>query len=83
MRSNWIRCGTVVIVFAATPAAAMQQQGTQTRRQPQFENQHVRLWKSIVLPNQPLALHRSRSRPHDRCPERGRRTQDCQSHGQF
>ncbi|MGB2715563.1 MAG: hypothetical protein WBC51_15380 [Vicinamibacterales bacterium] len=58
MRSNWIRCGTVAIVFAATAAAAMQQQGAQTRREPQFENQHVRVWKSIILPNQPLALHR-------------------------
>jgi hypothetical protein len=29
-----------------------------TRREPQFENEHVRVWKSIILPNQPLALHR-------------------------
>jgi beta-alanine degradation protein BauB len=29
-----------------------------TRREPQFENEHVRVWKSIIMPNQPLALHR-------------------------
>jgi hypothetical protein len=34
-----------------------QGQGT-TRREPQFENEHMRVWKSIILPNQPLALHR-------------------------
>ena len=29
-----------------------------SRREPQFENEHVRAWKSIVMPNQPLVLHR-------------------------
>ena len=29
-----------------------------TRRVPQFENQHVEVWKSIIVPNQPLAMHR-------------------------
>jgi hypothetical protein len=37
--------------------AAQQAQST-TRREPQFENEHVRVWKSIILPKQPLALHR-------------------------
>jgi hypothetical protein len=41
--------------------ALQQQPSSQTRREPQFENDHVRVWKSIILPNQPLALHR-----HDR-----------------
>jgi hypothetical protein len=35
---------------------ALQQQ--QTRREPQFENEHVKVWKSIIYPNQPLRLHR-------------------------
>ena len=38
--------------------ALHQQPSSQTRREPQFENDHVRVWKSIILPNQPLALHR-------------------------
>ncbi len=29
-----------------------------TRRVPQFENQEVEVWKSIILPNQPLSMHR-------------------------
>lgn len=43
-------------VFAAGVAVG-QQQGT-SRREPQFENSEVRVWKSIIFPNQPLALHR-------------------------
>ena len=35
-----------------------QQTQTGTRREPQFENEHVKVWKSIIMPNQPLALHR-------------------------
>lgn len=31
---------------------------TTTRRVPQFENQVVEVWKSIILPNQPLSMHR-------------------------
>lgn len=37
--------------------ARQQSQGT-TRREPQFDNEHLRVWKSIIMPNQPLALHR-------------------------
>jgi hypothetical protein len=35
-----------------------QQQVQATRREPQFENEHVRAWKSIIMPNQPLNQHR-------------------------
>jgi hypothetical protein len=46
-------------VFAAGVAVgALQQQASSTRREPQFENEHVKVWKSIIMPNQPLALHR-------------------------
>jgi quercetin dioxygenase-like cupin family protein len=31
---------------------------TGTRRIPQFENDRVRVWKSIIEPKQPLTLHR-------------------------
>ena len=33
-------------------------QEQRTRREPQFDNEHVKVWKSIILPNQPLRLHR-------------------------
>ena len=29
-----------------------------TKRIPQFENGHVKVWKSLILPNQPLPPHR-------------------------
>ena len=29
-----------------------------SRREPQLENEHVRVWKSIIMPKQPLTLHR-------------------------
>ncbi len=35
-----------------------QQQSPQTRREPQFENEQLKVWKSIILPNQPLTQHR-------------------------
>lgn len=47
------------VVFAAgIGVGALQQQAGGTRREPQFDNDHVRVWKSIIMPNQPLALHR-------------------------
>lgn len=37
---------------------AQQQTPSATRREPQFENDHVRAWKSIIMPKQPLTQHR-------------------------
>ncbi len=45
-----------VLGVAATLAAQTAQSGT--RREPQFENEHVRVWKSIIMPKQPLTMHR-------------------------
>ena len=44
------------LAFAAGFAVA--QTMTQTGREPQFENSEVKVWKSLVLPNSPLPLHR-------------------------
>jgi hypothetical protein len=51
-----VLCG----MFAAVAgiAAVQQTPASQTRREPQFENDNVRVWKSIIMPNQPLSLHR-------------------------
>jgi hypothetical protein len=49
------------VVFAGAllmSMAFLPQQQPQTRREPQFENAQVRVWKSVILPNQPLNLHR-------------------------
>lgn len=48
--------GVVATVFAA--GVAVGQQNNSSRREPQFENSEVQVWKSIIAPNQPLALHR-------------------------
>lgn len=59
MRSKLMMSGIMVVVFAAgVVMGALQQKPGGTRREPQFENEHVAVWKSIILPNQPLALHR-------------------------
>jgi quercetin dioxygenase-like cupin family protein len=44
----------------AAPGAATQTptQEQVTRRVPQFENDQVEVWKSIILPGQPLSMHR-------------------------
>src|ERR687897_3627349 len=56
---NVTTAAAFAVVFAAGVAVgAWKQQTPQTRREPQFENEHVRVWKSIIMPNQPLALHR-------------------------
>ena len=59
MKLKSMPCTVLVIVFAlGMVAGRAQQQPQQTRREPQFENAHVRVWKSIILPNQPLNVHR-------------------------
>src|SRR5688572_33043475 len=37
---------------------ARQQVPGATRREPQFENEHMRVWKFIIMPKQPLTQHR-------------------------
>lgn len=57
MKLKWIASfGVWVSVFAA--GIAVGQQANASRREPQFENGEVQVWKSIVMPSQPLALHR-------------------------
>ena len=57
MRLKWI-ASTAVIATVFAAGVAVGQQGTASRREPQFENSEVMVWKSIVMPKQPLALHR-------------------------
>ena len=48
-----------ILSFAAGAGAMWaQQQQPGSRREPQFENAQVTVWKSIVMPKQPLTLHR-------------------------
>ena len=50
--------GAAAICAATAAVDAMQQSAAATRREPQFENNEVKVWKSIIQPNQPLSLHR-------------------------
>lgn len=51
-------CAAAAVCAATAVVDAVQQAGAGTRREPQFENSEVRVWKSIIMPNQPLSLHR-------------------------
>jgi hypothetical protein len=44
--------------FVAGAGAMWAQQQVVSRREPQFENKDMKVWKSIVMPKQPLTLHR-------------------------
>ncbi len=56
MSLKWFGAFTVIgCVFAA--GVAVGQQST-SRREPQFENSDVQVWKSIISPGTPLGLHR-------------------------
>ena len=56
-RSTGLAC---LLCFAAGAGAVWAQQRAQgtSRREPQFENAHMSVWKSIIMPKQPLTLHR-------------------------
>ena len=47
-----------VSCFLAGAAVMWAQQQAVSRREPQFENDQMKVWKSIIMPNQPLTLHR-------------------------
>jgi beta-alanine degradation protein BauB len=59
MKALLIR-GVVLAVMALGPFAVMGSQlsEAQTQRFPQFENEDVTVWRSLVLPNSPLTMHR-------------------------
>jgi beta-alanine degradation protein BauB len=50
----------LVLVLLAGPAIVGQTPGQPagTGRIPQFENEHVKVWKSVIVPNGPLTMHR-------------------------
>ena len=51
----------LTVGLTACGQPAVEDRGTAqevTRRVPQFENEHVEVWKTIISPNQPLSMHR-------------------------
>ncbi|MEP6493354.1 MAG: hypothetical protein ABJF01_11790 [bacterium] len=54
-RSTVVACASCFLLGAGVMWA---QQQAASRREPQFENSEMKVWKSIVMPKQPLTLHR-------------------------
>src|SRR5256885_10902709 len=53
------RVAMVLTLVALVGVQAIGQRGaTTTQRIPQFENDSVKVWKSVIVPNAPLTLHR-------------------------
>ena len=57
MKLKWMGAPVALVTMFGAGVVVGQQAGT-SRREPQFENAEVKVWKSIIMPNQPLALHR-------------------------
>ncbi len=51
-------CSPVLLLLLLSFALLPQTTSVQTQRFPQFENEDVRVWKSVVTPNAPLNMHR-------------------------
>src|SRR3972149_6776242 len=49
---------SIAVTALVSVTATLAFQAQQSRREPQFENEHVKVWKTIIAPNQPLRLHR-------------------------
>jgi hypothetical protein len=57
MKELWSRA--VLVILAAGAFGVMRSQPpAQTQRIQQFENENVKVWTSVVVPNAPLTLHR-------------------------
>ncbi len=50
--------GLVATLTLITVGCSSAPSDTATGRTPQFENEHVVVWKSLIVPNQPLEMHR-------------------------
>jgi beta-alanine degradation protein BauB len=57
-RKNLLLVACGVLIGALAVAVAQQKQAATTQRTPQFENPNVKVWKTLIMPNQPLTLHR-------------------------
>ena len=55
---RWIGIAFVLGLLLGAVAVRSQQSATGTQRIVQFENDDVKVWKSIVVPHAPLTMHR-------------------------
>jgi beta-alanine degradation protein BauB len=57
MKTSLLRA-TLVAAIVLTPVRTLtSQQPGDTQRTPQFENDDVKVWKTVVMPNAPLTMH--------------------------
>ena len=56
--STFISVPVVLLFLLAALTAGSSNPGAETQRIPQFENEHVKVWRSVISPNVPLTLHR-------------------------
>jgi len=57
-RTFALNVAAIIAVLLAASEVWSSDQPSSTQRIPQFENSHVTVWKSTIVPNAPLALHR-------------------------
>jgi hypothetical protein len=53
-----VRCDLERAFEQRPDCTLLAQQQAVSRREPQFENDQMKVWKSIIMPNQPFTLHR-------------------------
>jgi beta-alanine degradation protein BauB len=59
MKMSWNRAMAVTgLLLGAYAAVRSQVAATQSGRVDQFENAEAKVWKTVILPHQPLAMHR-------------------------
>ena len=57
-RTVALNAAAIIAILLAASAVWSSDQPSSTQRIPQFENSQVKVWKSTIAPNAPLALHR-------------------------
>jgi hypothetical protein len=58
LKKPWISISFVLGVLLGAGIVRSQQNAAGTQRIVQFENDDVKVWKSVVVPNAPLTMHR-------------------------
>jgi quercetin dioxygenase-like cupin family protein len=56
--STFIAVPVVLLLLLAAVTPGSSNPGVETERIPQFENEHVKVWRSVISPSAPLPLHR-------------------------
>ena len=57
-RTVALNAAAIIAILLAASAVWSSDQPSSTQRIPQIENSQVKVWKSTIAPNAPLALHR-------------------------